>query len=155
MNCGRSLEKKHDALHSSTCISTKTCCSTSWHFPWSCCRCAAQPGSRPFNFTTFAYITTQHGPAHRLSNCNIVPCRSLWAALFSSPHVTAALCAAPVRPQHGLTVSNDGTVCMMRHRKKKAQLGLPADQRKALIRSLVTEVLRHGRITTTKVRSFN
>lgn len=43
---------------------------------------------------------------------------------------------------------------MMRHRKKKTELGLPADQRKALIRSLVTEVLRHGRITTTKVCPF-
>lgn len=66
-------------------------------------------------------------------------------------HVTAARCAAPARPQHGLTVSNDGAIVMMRHRKKKAELGRPADQRKALIRALVTEVLRHGRITTTKV----
>lgn len=66
-------------------------------------------------------------------------------------HVTTAALAAPVRPQHGLTVSNDGSVSMMRHRCKKAELGLPADQRKALVRSLVTEVLRHGRITTTKV----
>lgn len=40
---------------------------------------------------------------------------------------------------------------MIRHGLKKAELGLPADQRKALIRTLVTEVLRHGRITTTKV----
>lgn len=40
---------------------------------------------------------------------------------------------------------------MMRHGLRKAELGLPADQRKALIRALVTEVLRHGRITTTKV----
>lgn len=40
---------------------------------------------------------------------------------------------------------------MMRHGNKVKHLGRPADQRKALIRSLVTEVLRHGQIRTTKV----
>jgi large subunit ribosomal protein L17 len=33
------------------------------------------------------------------------------------------------------------------------QLGLPADQRKALLRSLTTELIRHGQITTTKARA--
>lgn len=40
----------------------------------------------------------------------------------------------------------------MRHGNRLARLGRPADQRKALIRGLVTEVLRHGKIETTKVR---
>lgn len=34
-----------------------------------------------------------------------------------------------------------------------AKLGKPADQRKALLRSLTTEVIRHGRIKTTLVRA--
>jgi large subunit ribosomal protein L17 len=42
---------------------------------------------------------------------------------------------------------------MMRHRKKIAKLGKPADQRKALLRALTTEVVRHGRIKTTLVRA--
>jgi hypothetical protein len=42
----------------------------------------------------------------------------------------------------------------MRHGVKKARLGRPADQRKALVRGLVTEVLRHGKIKTTKVSRF-
>ena len=42
----------------------------------------------------------------------------------------------------------------MRHGNRLKKLALPADQRKALIRSLVTETLRHGRITTTKVRNL-
>jgi hypothetical protein len=46
---------------------------------------------------------------------------------------------------------NGGRVFAMRHGVKKARLGRPADQRKALVRGLVTEVLRHGKITTTKV----
>jgi large subunit ribosomal protein L17 len=33
------------------------------------------------------------------------------------------------------------------------QLGLPADQRKALLRSLATQLIRHGQITTTQARA--
>jgi large subunit ribosomal protein L17 len=41
----------------------------------------------------------------------------------------------------------------MRHGCRVHQLGKPADQRKALLRSLTTELIRHGRITTTKARA--
>jgi large subunit ribosomal protein L17 len=41
----------------------------------------------------------------------------------------------------------------MRHRCRVPQLNKPADQRKALLRSLSTELLRHGQITTTKARA--
>lgn len=49
--------------------------------------------------------------------------------------------------------SNGATVFAMRHRKGVPKLNRPADQRKALLRSLTTEILRHGKITTTKVGS--
>lgn len=41
----------------------------------------------------------------------------------------------------------------MRHRCRVKQLSKPADQRRALLRALTTELIRHGRITTTKVRA--
>jgi large subunit ribosomal protein L17 len=41
----------------------------------------------------------------------------------------------------------------MRHRCRVPELGKPADQRKALLRALTTELLRHGRITTTQTRA--
>ncbi|MGH2414437.1 MAG: 50S ribosomal protein L17 [Microcystaceae cyanobacterium] len=41
----------------------------------------------------------------------------------------------------------------MRHRCRVPELGLPADQRKALLRSLSTQLIRHGQIKTTKVRA--
>lgn len=41
----------------------------------------------------------------------------------------------------------------MRHRCRIAHLGLPADQRKALLRALTTELLRRGEIITTKARA--
>ena len=40
---------------------------------------------------------------------------------------------------------------MMRHGNRVKHLGRPADQRKALIRGLVTQVILHGQIKTTKV----
>jgi len=41
----------------------------------------------------------------------------------------------------------------MRLRCRVPLLGKPADQRRALLRSLTTELIRNGRITTTKVRA--
>ncbi|EAZ91369.1 50S ribosomal protein L17 [Crocosphaera chwakensis] len=41
----------------------------------------------------------------------------------------------------------------MRHRCRVPQMGKPADQRKALLRSLTTELIRHGQIKTTKTRA--
>ncbi|MGK7930228.1 MAG: 50S ribosomal protein L17 [Microcystaceae cyanobacterium] len=41
----------------------------------------------------------------------------------------------------------------MRHRCKVPKLGKPADQRKALLRSLATQLIRNGQITTTLTRA--
>ncbi|HIK07224.1 MAG TPA: 50S ribosomal protein L17 [Trichormus sp. M33_DOE_039] len=41
----------------------------------------------------------------------------------------------------------------MRHRCRVKKLSKPTDQRRALLRSLTTELIRHGRITTTLVRA--
>ncbi len=41
----------------------------------------------------------------------------------------------------------------MRHGCRVPELGKPADQRKALLRALTTELIRHGQITTTKARA--
>ncbi len=41
----------------------------------------------------------------------------------------------------------------MRHQNRVAKLGRPADQRKAMLRALTTELIRNGRIKTTKARA--
>ncbi|HLP91990.1 MAG TPA: 50S ribosomal protein L17 [Nostocaceae cyanobacterium] len=41
----------------------------------------------------------------------------------------------------------------MRHRCRVKKLSKPADQRRALMRALTTELIRHGRITTTLIRA--
>jgi large subunit ribosomal protein L17 len=41
----------------------------------------------------------------------------------------------------------------MRHRCRVKKLSKPADQRRALLRTLTTELIRHGRITTTLIRA--
>ncbi|AFY40561.1 LSU ribosomal protein L17P [[Leptolyngbya] sp. PCC 7376] len=41
----------------------------------------------------------------------------------------------------------------MRHGRRVPQLGKPADQRKALLRALTTQLIRHGQVKTTKARA--
>ncbi len=41
----------------------------------------------------------------------------------------------------------------MRHQLRVPKLGKPADQRKALLRGLATQLIREGRVTTTKARA--
>ena len=45
------------------------------------------------------------------------------------------------------------TLSMISHQKGFNRLSRPADQRKALLRALTTEVIRHGRIRTTVVKA--
>ena len=56
-------------------------------------------------------------------------------------------------PSSSLRTATRGDLQMMRHGKKVNRLSRPADQRKALLRGLTTEVIRHGRIRTTHVRA--
>ena len=41
----------------------------------------------------------------------------------------------------------------MRHQRRIPQLSRPADQRKALLRGLTTQLIREGRVTTTKAKA--
>ena len=41
----------------------------------------------------------------------------------------------------------------MRHQCRVSKLGRPADQRKAMLRGLTTQLIREGRVTTTKARA--
>lgn len=68
---------------------------------------------------------------------------------FAGTHLSVADPTAAARsPRAGSTA-----LSMMRHRKRVPKLGKPADQRKALLRALTTEIIRHGRIKTTAVRA--
>merc|ERR1719235_375684 len=51
------------------------------------------------------------------------------------------------------TTKNDMVIISMRHGVRTNSLGRPADQRKAIIRSLVTQVLTYGIVKTTVVRA--
>ena len=42
---------------------------------------------------------------------------------------------------------------IMRHQLRVPKLGRPADQRKAMLRGLTTQLIREGRVTTTKARA--
>eukprot|EP00629_Pelagomonadales_sp_RCC1024_P016662 CAMPEP_0119259382 /NCGR_PEP_ID=MMETSP1329-20130426/223_1 /TAXON_ID=114041 /ORGANISM="Genus nov. species nov., Strain RCC1024" /LENGTH=150 /DNA_ID=CAMNT_0007258761 /DNA_START=63 /DNA_END=515 /DNA_ORIENTATION=- len=70
--------------------------------------------------------------------------------LCASLALAASAFVAPVAPGRTCTALAASHGKNGRGRKK---LALPADQRKALLRSLTTEAIRHGRITTTHTRA--
>mmetsp|Transcript_25248 Transcript_25248/g.49174 ORF Transcript_25248/g.49174 Transcript_25248/m.49174 type:complete len:161 (+) Transcript_25248:34-516(+) len=79
----------------------------------------------------------------------------LAAALAAVCSVSAFMPSAglPSLSARAVTTSAVSGLSMMRHKNRLAKLGLPADQRKALLRSLTSELIRHGRITTTHKRA--
>ncbi|KAJ7959976.1 50S ribosomal protein L17 [Quillaja saponaria] len=50
-------------------------------------------------------------------------------------------------------IDNGGRVYAMRHGRRVPKLNRPPDQRRALIRGLTTQLLKHGRIKTTRARA--
>ena len=64
--------------------------------------------------------------------------------LASRPLAAAPACSSSRVP---------ADVQMIRHGNKLKKLNRPADQRKALMRALTTELIRHGRIKTTLVKA--
>ncbi|XP_010554508.1 PREDICTED: 50S ribosomal protein L17, chloroplastic [Tarenaya hassleriana] len=56
--------------------------------------------------------------------------------------------------QEGFTVIDNGCrVFAMRHGRRVPKLNRPPDQRRALLRGLTTQLLKHGRIKTTRARA--
>ncbi|KAM1525725.1 hypothetical protein ACFX15_009755 [Malus domestica] len=56
--------------------------------------------------------------------------------------------------EHNFTIiDNGGRISAMRHGRKVPKLNRPPDQRKALLRGLTTQLLKHGRIKTTRARA--
>ncbi|KAL4558465.1 hypothetical protein LXL04_036665 [Taraxacum kok-saghyz] len=56
--------------------------------------------------------------------------------------------------EHNFTIiDNGGRVSAMRHGRRVPKLNRPPDQRKALLRGLTTQLLKHGRIKTTRARA--
>ncbi|KAJ4832507.1 60S ribosomal protein L17 [Turnera subulata] len=50
-------------------------------------------------------------------------------------------------------ITNGARIYAMRHGRRVPKLNRPPDQRKALIRGLTTQLLKHGRIKTTRARA--
>ncbi|KAL8232976.1 hypothetical protein R6Q57_002754 [Mikania cordata] len=56
--------------------------------------------------------------------------------------------------EHTFTIiDNGGRISAMRHGRRVPKLNRPPDQRKALLRALTTQLLKHGRIKTTRARA--
>ncbi|KAF5750695.1 50S ribosomal protein L17 chloroplastic [Tripterygium wilfordii] len=56
--------------------------------------------------------------------------------------------------EHNFTIiGNGGRIFAMRHGRRVPKLNRPPDQRRALLRGLTTQLLKHGRILTTRARA--
>ena len=69
-------------------------------------------------------------------------------ALFAALLALAGAFMAPL-PAARAPAARAPAVTMIRHANKLKKLNRPADQRKAMMRSLTTELIRHGRTRTT------
>ena len=69
-------------------------------------------------------------------------------ALIAQCAAFAPRISTPVR-----SIKSGSELQMISHRMGFNRLSRPADQRKALLRALTTEVIRHGRIRTTLVKA--
>ncbi|XVF30567.1 hypothetical protein REPUB_Repub16aG0069300 [Reevesia pubescens] len=95
-----------------------------------------------------------------------LPCRRLRAPT-KSPHLVRSFSAlSPVNPLHYLgfsdltsfahnftIIDNGYRFYAMRHGRRVPKLNRPPDQRRALLRGLTTQLLKHGRIKTTRARA--
>eukprot|EP00904_Undaria_pinnatifida_P013182 jgi/Undpi1/8995/HiC_scaffold_26.g11456.m1 len=104
--------------------------------------------------------------AFALLACLVALVTQASAFMFAAPGAVVGA-AANIRAQGAAVSGFTGynTVCqreatddgnnlrMMRHRKGFKKLNLPADQRKALLRGLTTQIIRHGRVVTTLARA--
>jgi len=80
---------------------------------------------------------------------------SLRSLLLVASAVSAAAFMGhmPMRTTTSIAVSSPASITMISHGKGFRKLNRPADQRKALLRGLTTEVIRNGKITTTLARA--
>ena len=80
-----------------------------------------------------------------MSNLVLLVCCALFLVQCSAfTSISSSRITAPMRGQN---------LQMISHRMGFNRLSRPADQRKALLRALTTEVIRHGRIRTTLVKA--
>ncbi|PWA58949.1 50S ribosomal protein L17 protein [Artemisia annua] len=98
--------------------------------------------------------------------CSFKPKNSTKFRPISKPLFGSFLGLSPINPlsnlgssgnlgfEHNFTIiDNGGRVSAMRHGRRVPKLNRPPDQRKALLRGLTTQLLKHGRIKTTRARA--
>lgn len=75
--------------------------------------------------------------------------------LFSLPVLISASVPSDLTSfEHNFTIMDNGSrIFAMRHGRKVPKLNRPPDQRRALLRGLTTQILKHGRIKTTRARA--
>ncbi|XP_018818241.1 50S ribosomal protein L17, chloroplastic [Juglans regia] len=103
---------------------------------------------RPPPSSRFPRMAVAFQPKHKLalrSYTGLAPLQSLPFPIASPEFSSFSHCFK--------IIDNGGRVFAMRHGRRVPKLNRPPDQRRALLRSLTTQLLKHGRIKTTRARA--
>eukprot|EP00262_Sarcandra_glabra_P001145 TRINITY_DN1115_c0_g1_i1.p1 TRINITY_DN1115_c0_g1~~TRINITY_DN1115_c0_g1_i1.p1 ORF type:complete len:232 (+),score=32.44 TRINITY_DN1115_c0_g1_i1:72-698(+) len=88
----------------------------------------------------------------KISRRNLTPLRSFSGLAMENPLLS--MHSVYTTYEHSFsTIDNGGRFYAMRHGRKVPKLNRPPDQRRALLRGLTTQLLKHGRIKTTRARA--
>lgn len=105
------------------------------YFP--CCNeyCAIDFSKKPTTAVFFLFPVSVHGGTNKIL-------------------VLVCLLAESTSFEHNFTIiDNGGRISAMRHGRRVPKLNRPPDQRRALLRGLTTQLLKYGRIKTTRARA--
>ncbi|KAJ4704174.1 50S ribosomal protein L17 [Melia azedarach] len=109
--------------------------------------------------TTYASIrispsSSQHRPGLSLSRTKEPQLVSSYTGLASfNPLLSLGFSDRTSYEHHFTVVDNGGRISAMRHGRRVPKLNRPPDQRRALLRGLTTQLLKYGRIKTTRARA--
>ncbi|KAB1225641.1 50S ribosomal protein L17, chloroplastic [Morella rubra] len=104
-----------------------------------------RPSSSPLRFTRMAAAFQPKSKVVLRSFNGLAPLQPLPFHLSSPEFTSFGYCFT--------TIDNGGRISAMRHGRRVPKLNRPPDQRRALLRSLTTQLLKYGRIKTTRARA--
>ncbi|KAK4744531.1 hypothetical protein SAY87_010843 [Trapa incisa] len=102
--------------------------------------------------------TSVRFPAHKSSNLYPIRKPQLLEGSFTglcpvNPLLSLGILNMKSFEHNFIIIDNGSRVFAMRHGRKVPKLNRPPDQRRALLRGLTTQLLKHGRIKTTRARA--
>ncbi|XP_050214613.1 50S ribosomal protein L17, chloroplastic [Mercurialis annua] len=111
------------------------------------------PSASPSSITATLRFQSTHSSALKLSGHQPLLLRSFTGLSPLNPLLSLGFSDCTSFENGFTSINNGSRIFGMRHGRKVPKLNRPPDQRKALLRGLTTQLLKHGRIKTTRARA--